>query len=154
MRNFLDSKDYEAWKERCAAQRRIAALNPCYEKAMVTCVDFDVDCGPEWHLRLVLETYTPRPIWHASISHITRVGDQAVYDKQTGLPIFLAPQDAMVMVKDWTHEEKDVADSLLGDLVGPLIAAKDQRVDVHDVGFARHWILSAEEVARNIARRN
>lgn len=154
MRHFLDSEDYAEWKRRCIKQRFIAAKNPCYEGIMATCEDYEISCGPEWDLRLVLETYTPKPIWHASISHTITTGGQTVYDKATGLPIFEEEQEAKVMVKDWTKEEQDVANSLLGDLLGPLIPTPDTRVNVHDVGFARHWVLDAQEVHQKIARRN
>ena len=154
MKNFLDKEDYMEWKRRCTKQRYIAAKNPCYDKAMVTCVDFELSCGPEWNLRLVLETFTDTPIWHASISHITQIGGEVVYEKSTGLPIFVAPQDAMVVVKEWSHEERDVADSLLGDLMGPLIPSKDTHVEVTEVVLALHWIVDAIKVNEALAARN
>jgi|SRR5215472_12221565 len=153
MQNFLDSEEYAKWKRRCIRQRYIAAKNPCYEGAMATCVDFEVDCGP-WNLRLVLETYVIPAIWHASISYFKRIGDQTVYDKVTGLPIFEAPQDALMCAKDWTHEEDDTARSLLGDLMGPLIVDKDQRVIERKELFAMHWITEAAEVNKRLAARN
>lgn len=154
MRNFLDAADYKEWKRRCTKQRYIAAKNPCYEKAMVTCVDFEISCGPEWDLRLVLETFTDPPIWHASISHTVEIGGETVYDKCTGLPIFIAPQDAKPVVKEWTHEERDVAESLLADLMGPLIPSKDTHVIVTEVVFALHWMVDARKVAEQLAQRN
>lgn len=155
MRNFLDAADYAQWKRRCIKQRYIAAKNPCYEEAMATCVDFEIPCGPEWYLRLVLETFVlPGPIWHASISHIRQIGNEVVFDKITGLPIFEAPQDALICPKDWTHEEKDIASSLLGDLMGPLIAGKTQRVFIHIEPMALHWITPLEEVNKHLAQRD
>jgi len=153
MQNFLDSDEYAMWKWRCIKQRHIAARNPCYDEGMVTCTDFEISCGP-WNLRLVLETFTAPPIWHANISYFKRIGDETIYDKCTGLPIFEVPQDALLCVKDWTHEELDVARSLLGDLMGPLIAAKDQKMIERQGFFALHWMTDAEEVNKRLARRN
>ena len=120
---------------------------------MATCVDFEVGCGP-WNLRLVLETYTERPIWHASISYFKQIGNEVVYDKATGLPIFEAPQDALLLVKEWNKEEIDVARSLLGDLMGPLIPSEDTEVVEDKRFFAMHWIVDAEKVNKLLARRN
>lgn len=154
MRNFLDAADYAVWKQRCIKQRFIAAKNPCYEEAMATCVDYETACGP-WNLRLVLETFTlPCPIWHASISYFKEIGGEVVKDKATGLPLFVEPQDALLCVKEWNHEELDVARSLLGDLMGPLIAAKDQKMIERQGFFALHWLTDAEEVNKRLAQRN
>lgn len=153
MRNFLDSTEFAEWKRRCIRQRYIAAKNPCYEDVMATCVDYEVSCGP-WNLRLVLETFTHPAIWHACISFFKQIGNETVYDKCTGLPLFEAPQDALLCVKDWNHEELDVARSLLGDLMGPLIASKDQKMIERKGFFALHWITDAEEVNKRLAARN
>jgi len=158
MQNFLDKEDYALWKNRCIKQRYIAAKNPCYEDAMVTCEDFEVHLPPsepDWNLRLVLETFVhPRPIWHANISHFKLIGNEIVTDKATGLPVFEVGQRALVLVKDWTDEEKDVARSLLGDLMGPLIPSKDTRVLEDQRFFAMHWIVDAVEVNKRLAQKN
>ena len=153
MKNFLDHDEYREWKRRCTRQRYIAAKHPCYDGAMATCSDFEISCGP-WNLRLVLETFCEPAIWHASISYFKEIGAETIYDKCTGLPVFEAPQDALLCVKDWNHEELDIARSLLADLVGPLIPSKDQRVIERQGFFALHFILDADEVNRNLARRN
>lgn len=150
MKNFLDSNEYAQWKGRCKEQRRIAAENPCTEGAMATCIDFEVDCSPRWHLRLVLERYVEPPIWHASISQSKDIGDDTVYDKTTGLPIFDVPREGLVIVNEWTPEELDVARSLLGDLMGPLVARPDQRVLEAQRLFAMHWITNEDEVSRGV----
>jgi hypothetical protein len=142
------------WKRRCTKQRYIAAKNPCYEAVMATCVDFEISCGPEWNLRLVLETFVHPPIWHANISHFRQIGNETIYDKATGLPIFEVPQDALLLVKEWSKEELDVARSLLGDLMGPLIPSKDTRVIEDKRFFALHWIVDAHEVNKRLAERN
>jgi hypothetical protein len=153
MQDFLDAADYAEWKRRCIKQRYIAAKNPAYDGAMATCVDFEISCGP-WNLRLVLETYVYPAIWHASISYFKKIGDETIYDKCTGLPIFEAPQDALLLVREWNKEELDVARSLLGDLMGPLIPRKDTRV-IEDLRFfAMHWIVEAAEVNKSLAQRN
>src|SRR5215472_4833660 len=158
MQNFLDKEDYALWKNRCIKQRYIAAKNPCYDPGMVTCEDFEVHLPPsepEWNLRLVLETFIrPRPIWHANISHFKLIGNETVLDKATGLPVFEVGQRALVLVKDWTDEEKDVARSLLGDLMGPLIPSKDTRVLEDQRFFAMHWIVDAVEVNKRLAQKN
>jgi hypothetical protein len=153
MQNFLDSAEYAEWKRRCVKQRYIAAKNPAYDGAMATCVDFEIACGP-WNLRLVLETFTIPSILHANISYFKRIGDEVVYEKATGLPIFEVPQDALLCVKEWNKEELDVARSLLGDLMGPLIPSKDTRVIERQGFFALHWIVDAEEVNKRLAERN
>ena len=153
MQNFLDAADYKEWKRRCTKQRYIAARNPCYDGAMVTCIDYELHCGP-WNLRLVLETFCEPAIWHANISYFKQIGNETIYDKCTGLPVFEAPQDALLCVKDWTHEELDIARSLLGDLMGPLIAGKDQPMIERQGFFALHWITEAEEVNKRLAQRN
>lgn len=147
MQNFLDAQEYAQWKDRCKLQRRVAAENPCTDGAMATCIDFDVDCGPRWHLRLVLERYVEPPIWHASISQSKEIGNETVFDKRTGLPIFETPREALIVVNEWTGEERDVARSLLGDLMGPLINRQDQRVIEAQRLFAMHWITTEEEVS-------
>jgi hypothetical protein len=154
VRNFLDSAEYEQWKRRCIKQRYIAAKNPCYEEVMVTCVDFELSCGPQWNLRLVLETFTDPPIWHANISYFKQIGNETIYDKCTGLPVFEVPQDALLCVKDWNYEELDVARALLGDLMGPLIPSKDTKVLERQGFFALHWIVDANEVRQRLAERN
>jgi hypothetical protein len=153
MKNFLDKEEFAIWKKRCIKQRYIAAKNPCYDEGMVQCEDFEVHCGP-WNLRLVLETFCTPAIWHGNISYFKQIGNEVVYDKATNLPIFEAPQDALLLCKDWTAEEKDVARSLLGDLVGPLIVAKDTKVIEREGFFALHWILDAAQVNQQLARRN
>jgi hypothetical protein len=153
MQNFLDKEEYAQWKWRCTKQRFIAARHPCYDGAMATCTDYEVHCGP-WNLRLVLETFCAPAIWHANISYFKQIGNETIYDKVTGLPIFEVAQDALLCVKDWNHEELDVARSLLGDLLGPLIAAKDQRVIERKGFFALHWISEAAEVNKHLAARN
>jgi hypothetical protein len=153
MQNFFDSAEYQQWKTRCIRQRYIAAKNPCYDEGMVICEDFEVQVGP-WNLRLVLETFMEPPVWHANISYFKKIGDETIYDKATGLPIFEAPQDALLCVKDWNNEELDIARSLLGDLMGPLIAAKDQKMIEQQGFFALHWITDAHEVNKRLAQRN
>jgi hypothetical protein len=155
VKNFLDKEEYKLWKTRCIKQRYIAAQNPCSEMAMSTCTDYEVSCGP-WNLRLCLERYIDPPQWHASISYFKEIGNEIIRDKATGLPIFEAPQDALLLVKDWNHEELDVARSLLGDLMGPLIAGKTQLVREMKVpfGFALHWLSSEKDVNDAMARRN
>jgi len=153
VQNFLDDADFREWKRRCIKQRYVAAKHPCYDGAMATCVDYEIRCG-SWNLRLVLETYVTPAIWHSSISYFKRIGDETVYDKATGLPIFEVPQDALLCVKDWTKEELDVARSLLGDLMGPLIVTKDQRMIERQGFFALHWITEAAEVNKRLAQRN
>src|SRR5215472_17506530 len=157
MQNFLDKEDYALWKNRCIKQRYIAAKNPCYEDAMVTCEDFEVHLPPsepEWNLRLVLETFCSPAIWHASISHFKNIGDETVYDKATGLPVFETGKQALLLVKDWDHEELDVARSLLGDLMGPLLVSADIPVTEDLRFFAMHWIIKAEDVNKRIAQTN
>jgi hypothetical protein len=153
MQNFLDQADYALWKRRCTRQRYIAARNPCYDEGMVTCVDFEIACGP-WNLRLVLETFVNPPIWHANISYFKQIGNETIYDKATGLPVFEAPQDALLCVKEWTGEELDVARSLLADLFGPLLIDKDQPVLERQGFFALHHIMDAHDVARRVGRKN
>lgn len=155
MQNFLDKDDYKEWKRRCLKQRYIAAKNPCTEYAMATCVDYEVSCGP-WNLRLCLERFLQPSQWHASISYFKEIGNQIVRDKATNLPIFEAAQDALLLVKDWSNEELDVARSLLGDLMGPLIAGKTQpmREIKLPFGFALHWMTGEEDAAKAQAARN
>ena len=141
------------WKRRCLRQRYIAGENPCDEKEMATCTDFEVSCGP-WNLRLVLERFINPPQWHASISYFKKIGDETIRDKATGLPIFEAPQDALLLVKEWSHEELDVARSLLGDLMGPIIAGKTQPVKEAKVYFALHWLTGEKDAAKAQAARN
>ena len=153
MQNFLDKEDYKEWKRRCVKQRYIARMNPCDEQEMATCTDFEISCGP-WNLRLCLERYVQPAVWHASISYFKKIGDEIVRDKATGLPIFEAPKDALLLVKDWNHEELDVARSLMGDLMGPLIAGKTQQVREVKVFFALHWLTSEYDAAKEQASRN
>jgi hypothetical protein len=153
MQNFLDAEEYREWKRRCTRQRFIAIKNPCDEQAMATCTDFEVSCGP-WNLRLCLERFIQPSQWHASISFFKQIGNETVYEKATGLPIFEAPQDALVLVKEWNKEELDTARSLLGDLLGPLIPAKDTRVREVKVFFCLHWLVNDNEVSEQLARRN
>ena len=153
MRNFLDKADYAEWKRRCLKQRYIAGENPCDEPAMATCTDYEISCGP-WNLRLCLERYVTPAVWHASISYFKKIGDEVVRDKATGLPVFEAPQDALILVKDWSNEELDVARSLLGDLMGPIIAGKEQPVIERKVFFALHWLTGEYDAAKAQANRN
>lgn len=153
MKNFLDKEEYALWKQRCIKQRYIAAKNPCDEMEMASCTDYEISCGP-WNLRLCLERYVEPAMWHASISYFKQIGNETVYEKATGLPIFEAPQDALILVKDWSDEELDVARSLLGDLMGPIIAGETQRVIERKVFFALHWLTGEEEAAKERASRN
>ena len=153
MQNFLDRDEYAMWKRRCTKQRYIAARNPCYDEGMVTCLDYEVHCGP-WNLRLVLETFTVPPIWHANISYFKRIGDETVYDKVTGLPMFETAKRALLLVKDWDHEEIDTARSLLGDLMGPLLVSQDIPVTEDQKVFAMHWIIKLEDVVKRVAKTN
>lgn len=153
MKNFLDKADYAEWKRRCTKQRYIAARNPCIEMEMASCTDYEVSCGP-WNLRLCLERYVEPAVWHASISHFKTIGGETVYDKVTGLPMFEQEQDALILVKDWSNEELDIARSLLGDLMGPLIAGKTQQVIERKVFFALHWMTSEADAAKEQASRN
>jgi len=143
------------WKQRCKNHRRIAAENHCYDKDMVMWRVFEFDCGPAWNFRLVFEIppLTPRPIWHASISHVRKIGDETIYDKETGLRIFTAPRPQMVRVNEWTSEEKDVARSLLADVLGPLLVDEDQPALEAERIFGLHHILDANDVAMRIARK-
>ena len=155
MRNFLDSYDYQLFKSRCIKQRYIAARNPCTQLAMVTCEDFEMPPVGPWNLRLVLERYLEPSQWHASISYRKEIGSQTVFDKATGLPMFEAPQDGMVMVGSWSNEELDIARSLLGALMGPLIAAPDQQVTETRAPqfFALHWTTGEADAAKAQATR-
>lgn len=154
MKHFLDKDDYREWKRRCTRQRYIARTNPCDESAMATCTDFEISCGHEWNLRLCLERYVQPAVWHASISHFKTIGNETVFDKLTGLPIFEQEQDALILVKDWSGEELDVARSLLGDLMGPLIAGRTQQVIERKVFFALHWLTGEYDAAKEQANRN
>lgn len=153
MQNFLDKDDYKEWKRRCTKQRYIARTNPCDELGMATCTDFEVSCGP-WNLRLCLERFCQPSQWHASISYFKQIGNEIVRDKATGLPIFEAPQDALLLVKEWNHEELDIARSLLADLMGPIIAGKTQPVKEVKVFFALHWLTGEVDAAKAQAERN
>jgi hypothetical protein len=153
MQNFLDKEEYAEWKRRCTKQRYIAIKNPCDEQEMATCVDYEISCGP-WNLRLCLERFIEPSQFHASISFFKQIGNETVYEKATGLPIFEVPQDALVLVKEWSKEELDTARSLLGDLLGPLIPAKDTRVIERKVFFALHWLVDEKQVSEQLAHRN
>jgi len=157
VQNFLDKQDYDLWKKRCIKQRFIAAKNPCYDEGMVTCEDFEIHLPPsepDWNLRLVLETFCTPAIWHASISHFKTIGDETVYDKVTGLPMFETAKRALLLVKDWDHEEIDTARSLLGDLMGPLLVSQDIPVTEDQKVFAMHWIIKLEDVVKRVAKTN
>lgn len=145
----LNSTEIAEWKSRCAIQRSIARANPCTEAVVATCSDFETKLGP-WNLRLFLATWRQPHVWVGSISYFKQIGDETVYDKATGLPIFEVPQDALMCVKDWTHEEKDIAKSLLADLFGPLIHDKAQPVMEAMGMFGLNWV-TKEADARRVA---
>jgi hypothetical protein len=141
------------WKLECRKLRQIARTNPCYHVAMASCEDFETALGP-WHLRLFLLTANLPAVWIGSVSYMKEIGDEVVYDKDTGLPIFNAPQDALIAAHEWTHEEKDIARSLLADLFGPLIHDKHQPVTEETMVFSLNWVVNDKDTRQRAALEN
>ena len=133
--------------------RSVARCNPCYDPEMVSLADFYHKIGP-WNLHLVLETYIKPSQWHGSISYFKEVAHETVYDRETGKPIFEAPKDAMLEVKDWTPEELDIARDLLAGMFGPLIHDAQQRVVEHKGAMALHWTTLEVDARKAAARGN
>ena len=149
----LNPSEIEEWKARCRKQREIARANPCTEPVMCTCLDFEATLGP-WNPRLVIKAWVKPPIWDGSISYFKHIGDETIYDKNTGLPIFEAPQDALLCVKDWSPEELDIARGLLGDLFGPLIHHRDQQVVENKGLFCLTWMVTVKSAQQSVAASN
>lgn len=143
------------WKATCRKQRDIARCNPSTCPEMSSCMDYDCTCGP-YNLRIVLERYMVPSSWHGSISYMPDIGEQTVYDKVTGLPIFDVPKQGMIKVKEWKKEEYDTARDLLGELFGPLIHDEHQQVVETSLpdGFCLHWLVREEDTRHAIPQEN
>jgi hypothetical protein len=149
----LNDIEIARWKLECRKLRQIACSNPCYHVAMASCEDFETALGP-WHFRLFMLTAMEPHVWIGSVSYMKEIGDETVYDKETGVPIFNAPKDALIVAGEWTHEEKDIARSLLADLFGPLIHDKHQPVKEETMVFSMNWIVNDKDARRAAAMEN
>src|SRR6185437_13739219 len=84
------------------------------------------------------------PVWHGTISLFKEIGDEAVKDEQ-GHYLFDAPQDAMVAVRSWDHDEYEIARDVLGKVFGELIPRQDTKVTELTGVFALHWIVTVND---------
>ena len=139
----LTTEEQTEWARKCGKAREIARQAPCYHpgQALMECYSFNI--GP-WNCRLTVDRFATPSSWHGTVSLFKEIGTEPVMDEQ-GRRLFEIPQDALLAVRSWNNEEKDIAKDVLGAMFGPLIHGERQRVVVSEGVFALHWQTAERE---------
>lgn len=92
--------------------------------------------GEDLRVSLALELHHKKPLWHGSVCglyEIARGGDN----------VFGMPERAILNVEQWTHEQRSIAEEILGYCMADMILDKHQRVAKQDGMFSLHWLTEA-----------
>jgi hypothetical protein len=122
--DFAGSWDIQAFRRKCAKQRKLATRYPAYDKNMAFVEEYRWRMGP-WSLCFQLESWRQPAVWHGSAAVMEQIGYETL-DLEGRIEV---PQDALLATSSWSPEHFEQARYILATIFGPLIRPGDDHQD-------------------------
>jgi hypothetical protein len=128
--NFVAKWDIQAFKAKCADQRKIALEWPAFDRRMGACEEFHWTMGP-WSLTFCLEIWRDKPTWHGSAAVVEEIGYETVTGN-LGMK-YEVPKDALLSTSSWTNVHKEQARFVLAEVFGDILRPGDKFQPANEV---------------------